>query len=60
MEVIAAIKSAIGPAYIMPSIPENRGRITIRGSRKIICLVRERKIPPFGLPMAVKKFEEIG
>ena len=38
----------MGPAYMIPSIPRNRGRITNKGSRKIICRVRDRKVPFFG------------
>ena len=56
----AARKSATGPAYMIPSIPMKRGKIIKRGRRKMICLVRDRKAPTFGLPMAVKKLEVIG
>ena len=34
--------------------------MTIRGNKKIICLVSERMIPLVALPMDVKKLEEIG
>lgn len=44
----AAAKSAIGAVYITPSMPKRYGKISSRGRRKIICLVRERKIPFFG------------
>ena len=44
----------------MPSIPIKRGSAIIRGNKKIICLVRDKKIPPFGFPIAVKKFEVMG
>ena len=57
---IAASRSATGPAYIIPSIPINNGNITISGSRNMICLVKAKKLPRFGLPIAVKKFELIG
>ena len=60
MPVVAAIKSATGPAYITPSIPIYKGKIIIRGSKNIICLVRERSIPLSGFPIAVKKFDVIG
>ena len=43
-----------------PSIPINMGRIMISGSRKIICLVRDRKIPLVAFPMEVKKLEDTG
>ena len=56
----AATKSAIGPAYIIPLIPINIGRTTKSGKKKIICLVKERKTPFFGLPIEVKKFATIG
>lgn len=59
-DTIAAIKSAIGPAYIIPSIPMNNGKITMSGSKNKICLVRDKKIPFFGLPIAVKKVDVIG
>ena len=55
-----AVKSAIGPAYMIPSIPMARGRIKMSGIRKIICLVSDRKIPPPGFPMEVKKVVVIG
>ena len=50
----------MGPAYMIPSIPRNRGRITNKGSRKIICRVRDRKVPFFGFPMEEKKVEDMG
>lgn len=55
-----ARKSAIGPAYIIPLIPAIIGNIIISGSRNIICLVSDKNIPRFGLPIAVKKLEVIG
>ena len=51
---MAAAKSAMGPAYITPSIPKNMGNGTIKGKRKMICLVRDIKMPILALPMAVK------
>jgi hypothetical protein len=60
VQTIAAKASATGPAYIIPSIPINSGKINISGSRNIICLVNARKLPFFGLPIAVKKLEVIG
>ena len=59
-ETVAAMKSAIGPAYMIPSIPKNLGNITSSGSRKIICLVKERNAPFTGFPMDVKKVDDIG
>ena len=59
-ESIAATLSATGPAYITPSIPQSIGKITISGSRQMICLVKERKIPLLAFPMEVKKFDVIG
>ena len=56
----AAARSAIGAVYITPSMPKRYGKISSSGSRKIICLVSERKIPFFGAPMEVKKFELTG
>ncbi len=60
IEQSPAMQSATGPAYIIPSMPMGRGNMMIRGSRKMICLVRERKMPPLGFPMAVKKLELMG
>ena len=60
MHASAAVKSAIGPAYMIPSIPKNNGKIKISGNRKRICRVRDKMIPFLGLPIAVKKFDEIG
>ena len=45
MVIPKARKSAIGPAYKMPSIPIASGRRNINGRRKRICLVRDKKIP---------------
>lgn len=56
----AAIKSAMGAEYITPRIPMNIGRISSRGSKNIICLVRDKKIPLAAFPMDVKKLETIG
>lgn len=56
----AAEISAIGPEYMMPSIPINRGKIKIKGRRNIICLVSDKKMPLFGFPIAVKKLEVKG
>lgn len=56
----AAAASAIGPAYITPSIPINNGKIKISGSRKSTCLVRDITIPSFAFPIEVKNPEDIG
>ena len=32
----------------------------MRGSKNKICLVNARKLPTFGLPMAVKKLDVMG
>ncbi len=56
----AARQSATGPAYIIPSIPKRSGNPRMSGSKNRICLVNARKLPTFGLPIAVKKFEVIG
>lgn len=58
--ISAAIKSATGPAYIIPSIPIKSGKIIINGRRKIICLVSDKSMPFIGFPIAVKKFDVIG
>ena len=50
----------MGPAYMTPSIPIKRGRITIRGSRKTSCLVRDMIIPSFASPMEVKNPADMG
>ena len=44
----------------MPSIPNIIGKTTIKGSRKIFCLVSARKVPFIGFPIAVLKVEVIG
>ncbi len=44
-----AAASAIGPAYITPSIPINNGKIMINGRRKITCRVRDITIPSFAI-----------
>ena len=56
----AAEKSAMGMEYKSPSIPKNIGSMKSKGRRKMICLVRDRKTPFFGMPIAVKKLEVIG
>ena len=38
---MAAAASAIGPAYITPSIPINIGKMIMSGSRNNICLVSD-------------------
>ena len=58
--ITAAMPSATGPAYIIPSIPIKNGNTTSNGSKKRICLVKARKLPLFGFPIAVKKFDVIG
>ena len=60
MVTAKARKSAIGPAYISPSMPKISGKIKRSGSKNKICLVRDRNIPLFGFPMDVKKFDVIG
>ena len=55
-----AAASAIGPAYITPSIPINNGKIMINGRRKITCRVRDITIPSFAIPIEVKKPEDTG
>lgn len=60
IDTIPARESAIGPAYMIPSIPINSGMIKSKGKRKKICLVRDKKVPRFGFPIDVKKFELIG
>ena len=45
--------------YIRP-LPRKTGRIKSSGTKKMICLVRDRKIPFAGLPMDVKKVDVIG
>lgn len=48
-----AAASAIGPAYMTPSIPKKIGKITINGSRNKICLVRETTAPSLAFPIEV-------
>ena len=52
--------SAIGPAYMTPSIPKKIGKMTISGSRKSTCLVRDMITPSLAFPMEVKKPADIG
>ena len=59
-QTIAAAASAIGPAYITPSIPINNGKITISGNKKRICLVRDINTPSCYFPMELKKFDVTG
>lgn len=58
--IIAASKSAVGPAYMIPSMPKNIGNMTRDGSRNMICLVKARNVPIFGLPMAEKNVDDEG
>ena len=60
MAITAAAASAIGPAYITPSIPINKGKIRISGSKNSTCLVSDTTIPSLAFPMDVKKPEDIG
>ena len=57
---MAAVMSATGPANIIPSMPHINGNTIISGSKKIICLVSDKKIPFLGFPIAVKKLEVKG
>ena len=41
-------------------MPKKCGSATISGSRNMICLVRERKVPLYAFPMELKNIEEIG
>ena len=36
------------------------GNITIRGSKKIICLVSARNVPFAGFPIEAKKVDDMG
>ena len=57
---IAAAASAIGPAYITPSIPINIGNITMSGSKNNICRVRLNNTPRLDLPIELKKLDVTG
>ena len=59
-EITAAKRSAAGPAYIIPSIPINIGRIISRGKRKMICLVSDKNVPFAGFPIDEKNVDDIG
>ena len=59
-QTTAAAISAIGPAYMTPSIPMKIGKITMSGSKKRICLVSDMKIPSCDLPIELKKFAVTG
>ena len=52
--------SAIGPAYMTPSIPKRKGKMTISGNRKNTCLVRDMITPSLAFPMEVKNPADIG
>ena len=58
--MIAASRSDTGPEYIIPSIPIKNGRITNKGSRKMICLVRARNVPFAGFPIDDRNVDDIG
>ena len=60
MDSTAAILSATGAAYMTPWIPQKMGRISKRGRRKMICLVREMNRPFVAFPMEVKVFAVMG
>ena len=55
-----AAASAIGPAYITPSIPIINEKTMINGKRNSTCLVRDMTIPSFAFPIDVKNPEDIG
>lgn len=55
-----AAASAIGPAYITPSIPIINEKTMINGKRNSTCLVRDITIPSFAFPIDVKNPEDIG
>lgn len=57
---MAAAISAIGPANITPSTPNNIGNMTSKGSKNIICLVIDNTNPLVALPIEVKKLEVTG
>ena len=57
---INAIPSAIGPAYIKPSIPNILGSIMISGSKNINCRVIAMKAPLIPFPIEVKKVPDTG
>ncbi len=52
--------SAIGPAYIIPSIPQINGKIIMRGNKNRICRVNDRNNPSLGFPIDEKKFDDNG
>lgn len=56
----AAAKSAIGPAYSIPSMPINVGIMSTSGKKKIICLDSDNIIPFQDLPIEVKKVADKG
>ena len=49
-----AMKSAIGNANIIPSIPIKYGKIISNGKSDIICLTSDKKAPFEALPIDVK------
>ena len=57
---IKAAVSAIGPAYITPSIPMNIGKMTTSGNRKITCRVNDMMMPSPAFPIEVKNPADIG
>ena len=55
-----AAASAIGPAYITPSIPINNGKKMNNGRRKTTCRVRDITKPNYAIPKEEKKPEDTG
>ena len=51
------MKSAIGNANIIPSIPIKCGKIISNGKSDIICLTSDKKAPFEALPIDVKNLE---
>lgn len=54
---MAAAPSAMGPAYMTPSMPIKSGKMTMSGSRNKIWRVRDMNTPRRALPIELKKLE---
>ena len=58
--MMAAAPSAMGPAYMTPSMPIKSGKMTMSGSRNKIWRVRDMNTPRRALPIELKKLEVTG
>ena len=57
MDTVKATKSAIGAAQRIPSNPNKVGRNRANGIKNNTCRVKDKIIPLYALPMALKNPE---